>query len=177
MSALWQVWTEGASRDDAAVIRAQLPRAAANAFAEVHVLGRDKDTCGGFEVFVSQEGSQDVRTFEYYLRSRASRSARNSPRDLLGRLDEEARSARRWIACLEDDLARARDELARRLALRERMFSGLTQSERDEALLARTSRDDALSAPVVYSVYKTGVQTSHFEPLPVPPANDNDSDD
>ena len=92
MSALWQVWTEGASRDDAAVIRAQLPRAAANAFAEVHVLGRDKDTCGGFEVFVSQEGSQDVRT-------------------------------------------------------RERMFSGLTQSERDEALLARTSRDDALRRP------------------------------
>ena len=143
MSALWQVWTEGASRDDAAVIRARFPRAAANAFAAVHALGQDKDTCGGFEVFVSQDGSQDVRTFEYYLRS-SSRSARNSPRDLLRRLDEEARSARHWIACLEDDLARARDELARRLAQRERMFALFTQSERDEALLARTSRDDAL---------------------------------
>lgn len=43
--------------------------------------------------------------------------------------------------------------------------------------LGRYRSDDALSAPVVYSVYKTGVQTSHFEPLPVPPANDNDSDD
>ena len=146
MSALWQVWTEGASRDDAAVIRARFPRAAANAFAAVHALGQDKDTCGGFEVFVSQDGSQDVRTFEYYLRS-SSRSARNSPRDLLGRLDEEARSARRWIACLEHDLERARDELARRLAQRERMFALFTQSERDEALLARADSDHDTRRP------------------------------
>lgn len=43
--------------------------------------------------------------------------------------------------------------------------------------LGRYRSDDALSAPVVYSVYKTTVPQGHFEPPSVPPANDNDSDE
>lgn len=43
--------------------------------------------------------------------------------------------------------------------------------------LGRYRSDDELRAPVVYSLYKTGVPQGHFEPSTVPPANDNDSDD
>lgn len=43
--------------------------------------------------------------------------------------------------------------------------------------LGRYRSDDALSAPVVYSLYKTGVPTRAFEGQSVPPANDNGDGD
>lgn len=43
--------------------------------------------------------------------------------------------------------------------------------------LGRYRSDEALRAPTVQNVYKTGVQTGHFEPPSVPPANDNDREE
>lgn len=42
--------------------------------------------------------------------------------------------------------------------------------------LGRYRSDDELRAPVVYSLYKTGVPQGPFEPPAVPPADDSDSD-
>lgn len=132
----WHVWTEEASRDDAAVILAWSARAAACAFAESHEQIADGTS---FELLVAGAKSHDVKTFEFECPDVAPRI--DPFQRALSHSNECVASARASIAELSAELEHARRALAQALLDRERWLVRIARAERDDALRRQGTPD------------------------------------